>query len=98
MLQTTPAAAPINRAGIGWTNPDAGVIQTRPATAPDEAPSNVGLPRVIHSTRAQATAPAAAEKCVAINALAAMPSAAPALPALKPNQPTQSRPAPSAVY
>ncbi len=42
-------------------------------------------------------APAAAEKWVAANALAAMPSAARALPALKPNQPTHNSPAPRAV-
>src|SRR5579859_792267 len=94
----TPAAAPMIKAGIGSTKPAAGVMQTSPATAPDETPSSVGLPRVSHSTAAQATAPAAAEKCVAANALAAIPSAASALPALKPNQPTHNMPAPSAVY
>ena len=52
---------PSASAGIGCTNPAAGVMQTRPATAPEQAPSTLGLPRVIHSMPAQATAPAAAE-------------------------------------
>ena len=47
---------------------------------------------------AQAMAPAAAEKCVATKALEALPSAAKALPALKPNQPTHNRAAPMVVY
>ena len=88
--QTMPAATPMTSAGIGLTKPEAGVMQTRPATAPEHAPSTVGLPRVIHSMPAQASAPAAAAKCVAQKALAARPSAASALPALKPNQPTHS--------
>ena len=46
-------------------------MQTSPATAPEQAPSTLGLPRVIHSMPAQATAPAAAEKWVAAKALAA---------------------------
>ena len=33
--QTTPAAAPISSAGIGFTKPEAGVIATSPATAPE---------------------------------------------------------------
>ena len=49
-------------------------MHTRPATAPEAAPSTLGLPRVIHSMPAQASAPAAAAKCVAAKALAAMPS------------------------
>ena len=60
-------------------------------------PSNDGLPRRIHSQPAQARHPAAAAKWVAAKALAANPSAAKALPALKPNQPTQSMVAPIAV-
>src|SRR5262245_20277386 len=73
-------------------------MQTSPATTPDAAPSTLGLPRVIHSIPAQASAPAAAARCVAAKALAATPSAATALPALNPNHPTQSIAAPSTVY
>ncbi len=58
-------------AGMGLTKPAAGVIHTSPATAPEAAPSTLGLPRVIHSMTAQATAPAAAEKCVTAKALEA---------------------------
>ena len=72
-------------------------MQTSPATAPDAAPSTLGLPRDDPST-AQASAPAAAAKCVAQNALDARPSDASSLPALKPNQPTHSMAAPSTVY
>ena len=44
-----PPASPMTSAGIGATNPDAGVIATRPATAPEIAPSALGRPRVAHS-------------------------------------------------
>ena len=46
---------------------------------------------------AQVSPPAAAARCVAAKALEARPSAFRALPALKPNQPTQSIVAPMAV-
>src|SRR5215813_2221072 len=85
---------PMINAAIGVTNPAAGVIATNPATAPEIAPNTVGLPRRIHSTASQLSAAAAEAKCVATNALVAKPFAANALPALKPNQPTQSKHAP----
>ena len=50
--------------------PLAGVITTRPATAPEIAPSTVGLPVLSHSTNIQPSAAAAAAKCVATKALA----------------------------
>src|SRR5690348_12136537 len=81
-------------AGIGATNPDAGVIATSPATAPLAAPSTVGFPLAIHSANIHPSAAPAAPKCVATNADTARPLAARALPALKPNHPTHSRPAP----
>src|SRR5215467_14008674 len=89
-----PAATPIKSAAIGVTKPDAGVIATNPATAPEIAPSTVGLPKRIHSTAIHASAAAALAKWVATNALLARLFAARALPALKPNQPTQSKQAP----
>src|SRR5215469_379336 len=76
------------------TNPDAGVMVASPAIMPEAAPSTLGLPLCHHSTSAQLNAPAAAEKCVAANALVASVPAVSALPALNPNQPTQSRPVP----
>src|SRR5215472_9615103 len=89
-----PAQKPISIAGNGFTNPDAGVIATRPATHPEIPPSTLGLPLPIHSARSQPSAAAAAPKCVATKALVANPEAASALPALNPNQPTQRRHAP----
>src|SRR5258707_598225 len=79
---------------IGPTNPEPGVIATRPATAPLAAPSTVGLPRVIQSIAIHESAAAAVAVLVATNALVARPSAASALPPLKPNQPTQRSDAP----
>src|SRR5262249_46681054 len=82
---------------IGPTYPDAGVMATRPATAPEAAPRTVGLPRVAHSVNIQPSAAADAAVLVARNALAASPLASSALPALKPNQPNHSSPAPITV-
>src|SRR5687767_6477431 len=76
------------------TNPEAGVMVARPATIPEAAPRTLGLPFKSHSVSVQLNAPAAAEKCVAANALVATSPAVTALPALNPNQPTQSRPVP----
>src|SRR5215469_2112618 len=90
----TPAAKPISSAGNGLTNPDAGVMATSPATAPEIAPSMLGFPDFSHSASIQPSVAAAAPKCVATNALVASGEAASALPALNPNQPTHSRHAP----
>src|SRR5579862_2871341 len=79
---------------MGLTNPDAGVIATSPATAPEIPPRTLGLPFRTHSAPAQPRAADAEAKCVATNALVARLPAASALPALNPNQPTQSRHAP----
>src|SRR5262245_47943696 len=89
-----PPNKPIIRADIGVTNPDAGVTATNPATAPEMAPSTEGLPVRNHSAATQPRIPAAVAKCVATKALAARLLAANALPALKPNQPIHSNPAP----
>src|SRR5437870_13911649 len=85
---------PIRSADIGETNPAAGVIATRPATAPEIAPRALGFPLRIHSAAPQPMTAAADAKWVATKALVARLPAANALPALKPNQPTQSRHAP----
>src|SRR5688572_7159633 len=92
--QMTPAVRPITSAPIGPTKPEAGVIVPRPATMPVTAPSTLGLPNLIHSMAIHAVAPAAAAVCVASIAIPAAPFDASALPALKPNQPTQSSDAP----
>src|SRR5688572_1504606 len=76
------------------TKPEAGVIVAKPATIPDAAPRTLGLPLVAHSVNAHARPPAAPAKCVAAKALVASVPLLRALPALKPNQPTHSRPVP----
>src|SRR5262249_44076140 len=91
------ATAPIRIDAKGVTKPAAGVTATRPATAPDAAPSTVGLPRDAHSVPIHASAAAAVAVFVVANADAASPLAASALPALKPNQPNRSRLAPITV-
>src|ERR1700739_3090228 len=92
--QNGPAISPIPIAAIGPTNPAAGVIATKPATAPEIAPRALGLPLRIHSAPPQPSTAAAAPKCVATKALVANPPADNALPALNPNHPTQSKQAP----
>src|SRR5262245_800256 len=92
-----PATAPITIEAIGVTNPAAGVTATRPATAPEAAPSTVGLPRELHSVNIHASAAAAVAVLVVVNACAARPLAASALPALNPNQPNHRRLAPMTV-
>src|SRR5579871_6655432 len=92
--QNTPASKPISSAGNGLTKPEAGVIATRPATAPEIAPRTLGLPLCTHSANIQPSTAAAVAKCVATNALVASPDAATALPALNPNQPTHNKQAP----
>src|SRR5207249_10533430 len=87
----------MTRAGIGSTKPDAGVMATRPATAPLAAPSTVGFPLPSHSAPIHERAPAAVAVLLATKALVASAFAATALPALKPNQPTQRSAAPVTV-
>src|SRR5271163_1247357 len=82
------------RAASGPTKPAAGVMATSPATQPEMAPRALGFPLRSHSAPLQPTVAAAAPKCVATKALVARPPAARALPALKPNHPTQRRHAP----
>src|SRR5947207_12462 len=57
----------------GVTKPAPGVITTRPATAPEQKPSTVGLPRVSHSSAGQTVDATAVASVVVVNALAAMP-------------------------
>src|SRR5215475_14698548 len=92
--QNTPASRPMTMAGMGPTKPAAGVIATRPATAPEIAPRALGLPLRIHSAPLQPRTAAAAPRWVATKALVARLPAASALPALNPNQPTHNRHAP----
>jgi len=56
----TPAATPMTTAGVGITKPEAGVMATKPATAPEAMPSTLGVPLTVHSMNIQARAAAAA--------------------------------------
>src|SRR6266568_7393001 len=94
MEQRIPPPMPIQMAEIGPTNPEAGVIATSPATAPLAAPRMVGFPRPNHSASIHDSDAAAVAVLVATKALVASALAASALPALKPNQPTQRSAAP----
>ena len=94
---TGPAMRPMAKAPGMPTLPAAGVIATRPATAPEAAPSIEGLPLNIHSTKIhERTAQAVAMK-VLMNASTAKLLASSALPALKPNQPNHRSEAPIMV-
>lgn len=60
-------------------------------------PSTLGFPRLDHSMSIQVNPAIAVEMWVTAIAIPAVPSAASWLPALKPNQPTQSIEAPTTV-
>src|SRR5882762_7048952 len=94
---TKPAARPMTNAPGMPTLPAAGVIATRPATAPDAAPTMLGLPLKNHSPNIQERTAQAVARKVFMNASAAKPLASSAEPALKPNQPTQRSAAPTMV-
>ena len=74
--------------------PAAGVMVANPATMPVAMPTTVGLPCLIHSRAIQVKAATAALMWVTSMAMPASVLAATALPALNPNQPTQSIAAP----
>src|ERR1700694_5180923 len=95
--QIAPATKPMTSAPPGSTKPEAGVIATRPATAPEQMPRTDGLPLNIHSTNIQPKAAAAVAIWVTAIAMPALVPAVTAEPALKPNQPTHSSEAPMKV-
>ena len=88
---------PMHSEPTGPTKPDAGVMATRPATAPVQMPTTVGFPRIIHSTSIQVNAAAEVAMCVTVIAMPACIPAVTAEPALKPNQPTHNSDAPMNV-
>ena len=69
-------------------------MTTNPATAPEQKPRMLGLPLTIHSASGQTKEATAVARVVVVKALAATTSAATALPALNPYQPTHSIPVP----
>src|SRR5262245_56837370 len=84
-------------APAGPTKPEAGVMATRPATAPEQMPMTVGFPRMAHSTSIQLKA---ATAVAIVGTVISMPACMPAVtaePALKPNQPTHNKEAPIKV-
>src|ERR1700682_2768223 len=89
-----PAPKPMISAPMTLTNPEAGVMATSPATAPQAAPITLGWPLRHQETVIHVKAPMAAAVLVTRKALVARAPAVRALPALKPNQPNQSRAAP----
>jgi hypothetical protein len=95
--QIIPATAPSISAPPGPMVPAAGVIATRPATAPEAMPSTLARRWMIHSTPIQPSAAAAVAICVTSIAMPAVPLAATADPALKPNQPSHNMLAPIKV-
>src|SRR5689334_18621497 len=92
------AMAPIAIEPIVPTQPQAGVMATRPATAPDAAPSIVGEPLATHSPNIQAIVAAAVASSVLVNTSVAKPFASRLEPTLKPNQPTHSNAEPTMTY
>src|SRR5215472_16603678 len=87
----------MTKAPTGPTKPDAGVMATSPATAPEQMPTTVGLPFSAHSTSIQVKPATAVAICVTVIAMPACMPAVTAEPALKPNQPTHSKEAPMKV-
>src|SRR5467141_971628 len=83
---------------IGPTYPEAGVMATRPQTAPTEMPTADGFPFRTQSVSIQLTAAPAAAKFVTTSAFTARAFAARALPALNPNHPNQRTEAPRMTY
>src|SRR5438105_3716770 len=78
-------------------NPDAGVIATRPTTAPEAAPIALVLPVCAQLRKTHHIAATAVAMLVFWNASVSKKPANPALPGLKPNQPNQSSVAPSMI-
>src|ERR1043165_10151289 len=91
------AAQPTMNAGDRETYPARGVMGASPAIVPVATPSAVGFPRCAHSISIHTTVAVEAAIWVATKAPTACAFAPNELPALNPNQPNQSRPAPSTV-
>src|SRR5690606_15231068 len=89
------ANVPMKRLDGTVTNPAAGVMATRPTTAPMQKPNADGFFPRIESKSIHARPAAAEAVFVVAKAEAARGPALNALPALKPNQPNQSKPVPS---
>ena len=91
------AARRMNREADARLKDEAGVTAASPAIEPVAAPSTLGLPNFTHSIAIHVIVATDAEMWVTTSAIAAPPFAPSALPALKPNQPTQSMAVPMNV-
>src|SRR5690348_4487306 len=94
MLEMIAATTPIKILCGMATKPDAGVIATKPTTAPIQKPRTEGFFPLKTSKNIHAKPAAAAEVFVVAKAETAKWLAAMAEPALKPNQPNHKRPVP----
>src|SRR2546428_8638392 len=97
-LHRTPATRPMMIDGIGPTYPEAGVIATRPQTAPTAIPTAEGFFFLTQSVSIQLTAAPAAARFVTTSELTASSFGLRALPAFKPNHPNHSTEAPRITY
>src|SRR5688500_4526105 len=88
------AKVPMNKLEGMVTNPAAGVMATRPTTAPIQNPSADGFLPLSESNKIQESPAAADAVFVVANADAASAPALKALPALNPNHPNHRRPVP----
>ena len=93
-----PSPMPRMMAPPGLTTPQDGVIATRPATAPEAAPSIEGLPLRRFSKNSQDKVAMAVATRVLTKAREAVPLTSRLEPTLKPNQPMQSSQVPSASH
>src|SRR6185312_10632338 len=97
-LEMIAATAPIKILCGTATYPAAGVMATRPTTAPIQNPNTEGFFPFNTSKNIHARPAEAAAVLVVANAETAKPFAANAEPALNPNQPNQSNPVPIKTY
>src|SRR5262245_51750358 len=97
-LLTSAATTPMNTLWPMDTNPAAGVMATRPTTAPMHAPRAEGLrPRAV-SNSIHVSIAAAEAVFVVTTAIAAVALAPNDDPALNPNQPNHNIPVPRSTY
>src|SRR5690554_1683779 len=93
-----PATRPRRRARPGLRLAQAGVMATRPDTAPEAAPTDVALPSLSFSTTSQpSTAAAVAPRVLTMISPTPASPFANSAPALNPNQPNQRIAAPSST-
>src|SRR5438309_1932467 len=92
------ATTPIKMLWGTATKPAAGVMATKPTTAPIQNPSTEGFLPLTTSKNIQDKPAAAAAVLVVAKADTDKELAASAEPALKPNQPNQSKPVPISTY